>query len=189
MIISFFYLLIYPILLFLLSGDWRWAEGWIFSIVFCSLSFSIVLYLSFKDPALLGERFGSPFQKEQKSWDKILLVFVMLGFLTWFVVLFAALAENTFAAPVVKIQKERGQKVISTGVYAIVRHPMYLGGTLLFAGAPLLLGSIYGLAAGVLLTVIIALRSVGEEKMLARELDGYDNYMKRVKWRLIPFVF
>lgn len=113
----------------------------------------------------------------------------MLGFLTWFVVLFAALAENTFAAPVVKIQKERGQKVISTGVYAIVRHPMYLGGTLLFAGAPLLLGSIYGLAAGVLLTVIIALRSVGEEKMLARELDGYDNYMKRVKWRLIPFVF
>lgn len=220
-IISFFYLLIYPVLLFFLSGDWRWTEGWIFSIIFCSLSFAVVLYLYFKDPALLGERFGSPFQKEQKSWDKILLAFVMLGFLIWFVVmpldakrfgwsppfplwlkiigsglfvsgfvvLFAALAENTFAAPVVKIQKERGQKVVSTGVYGVVRHPMYLGGMLIFAGAPLLLGSIYGLAAGVMLTVIIAFRSIGEEKMLIQELDGYDEYVKKVKWRLIPFVF
>ena len=220
-IITFFYLLIYPVLLFILSGDWFWAEGWIFSIAFCLLSFSIVLYLYFKDPALLNERFGSPFQKEQKSWDKILLVFVMLGFLMWFVVmpldakrfgcsppfplwlkivgagllvtgfavLFAALAENTFAAPVVKIQKECGQKVISTGVYSIVRHPMYLGGTLLFFGAPLLLNSIYGLASGVFLTILIAARSVGEEKMLAQELDGYDDYMKKVRWRLMPFVF
>src|SRR5215203_405759 len=86
-IISFFYLLIYPSLVFLLSGDWHWAEGWIFSIGFCSLSFAIVLYLFFKDPALLNERFGSPFQKEQKFWDKILIAFVMLGFLLWFVMM------------------------------------------------------------------------------------------------------
>ena len=220
-IITVFYLLIYPVLLFLLSGDWFWAEGWIFSIAFCLLGFSIVLYLYFKDPKLLNERFGSPFQKEQKSWDKILLGLVMLGFLMWFIampldakrfgcsppfplwlkivganllvtgfaVLFAALAENTFAAPLVKIQKKRGQKVISTGAYAIVRHPMYLGGTLLFFGAPLLLNSIYGLTSGVLLTILIAARSVGEEKMLVRELDGYGDYMKKVRWRLMPFVF
>jgi protein-S-isoprenylcysteine O-methyltransferase Ste14 len=220
-IISFFYLLIYPVLLFWLSGDWSWAEGWIFSIGFCSLSFAIVLYLYFKDSALLNERFGSPFQKEQKSWDKTLLVFVMLGFFVWFVVmpldakrfgwsppfplwlkiigtvlfvagfviLFAALKENTFAAPVVKIQKERGQKVISTGVYGVVRHPMYLGGLLIFAGVPLLLGSIYGLAAGFLLILILAFRSIGEEKMLMQELDGYHEYRKKVRWRLIPFIF
>ena len=67
MVISFFCLLIFPVLLFFLSGDWRWTEGWIFSIVFFSLSFATVLYLYLKDPALLNERFGSPVQKEQKS--------------------------------------------------------------------------------------------------------------------------
>jgi protein-S-isoprenylcysteine O-methyltransferase Ste14 len=106
-----------------------------------------------------------------------------------FAVLFAALAENTFAAPVFKIQKERGQKVISSGVYAVGRHPIYLGGMLLFAGAPLLLNSIYGLATGVLLAITIFFRSTGEEKLLARELEGYDEYMEKVRWRLIPFVF
>lgn len=181
----------------------------------------MVVYLYIKDPALLNERFGSPVQKEQKSWDKLLLPLFLLGFLIWFaimpldakrfglspefplwikivgtvlyglafVVLFSALRENTFAAPVVKMQKERGQKVISSGLYGIVRHPMYLGGTLLSIGAPLMLGSIYGLAMGILLIVILAIRSVGEEEMLRQELDGYDQYMKKVKWRLIPFVF
>jgi protein-S-isoprenylcysteine O-methyltransferase Ste14 len=87
------------------------------------------------------------------------------------------------------MQKERGQRVISTGLYGIVRHPMYLGGTLLFIGGPLLLGSVYGLAMGLLLIILTAVRSVGEEEMLRQELDGYNEYMKEVKWRLIPFVF
>ena len=101
----------------------------------------------------------------------------------------SALKENTFAAPVIKMQKERGQKVISTGLYGIVRHPMYSGATLLFIAAPLLLGSLYGLAVGLLLIITIAVRSIGEEQMLRQELDGYNDYMRRVKWRLIPFVF
>jgi protein-S-isoprenylcysteine O-methyltransferase Ste14 len=103
--------------------------------------------------------------------------------------LFGALKENTFAAPVVKMQKERGQRVISTGLYGIVRHPMYSGATLLFIGTPLLLGSVYGLALGLMLIFTIAVRSIGEEEMLKRELNGYDEYMKVVKWRLIPFFF
>jgi protein-S-isoprenylcysteine O-methyltransferase Ste14 len=74
-------------------------------------------------------------------------------------------------------------------LYGIVRHPMYSGGTLLFIGAPLLLGSVYGLAMGLLLTILIAGRSAGEEEMLRQELDGYSEYMKEVKWRLLPFVF
>src|SRR5262245_26461910 len=68
-IVSFFYLLIFPLILFLLAGDWLWTEGWIFSILFFSLSFLTVIYLYVKDPALLNERFGSPVQKGQKSWD------------------------------------------------------------------------------------------------------------------------
>jgi protein-S-isoprenylcysteine O-methyltransferase Ste14 len=220
-VFSFFYLLTYPVILFLLAGDWHWTEGWIFSGVFCVLSFATLLYLYIKDPALLNERFGSPWQKEQKRWDKFLLSSFFLGFLLWFaimpldarrfrwsppfplwlkilgavlflvafVILFAALKENTFAAPVVKMQKERGQRVISTGLYAFVRHPMYLGGTLLFIGAPLLLGSVFGLVMGLLLMVLLAVRSVGEEEMLKQELQGYREYMARVRWRIVPFVF
>jgi len=220
-IFSLVYLLIFPVILFFLSGDWHWTEGWIFSLIFCSLSFTTVVYLSVTDPALLNERFGPPLQKGQKSWDKIWLSSFFLGFLIWFavmpldakrfgwspefplwikivgtllfifafIILFSALKENTFAAPVVKLQKERGQKVISTGLYGIVRHPMYSGGTLLFIGGSLLLGSVYGLALGLLLIILIAVRSVGEEEMLRHELDGYNEYMKKVKWRLIPFVF
>jgi protein-S-isoprenylcysteine O-methyltransferase Ste14 len=220
-IFSFFYLLVFPAILLFLAGDWRWKEGWIFSIIFFVGSFATVVYLYAKDPALLDERFGSPIQKGQKLWDKIFLPIFFLGFIVWFAVmpldakrfgwspefpfwtrilgallliaalsiLFAALKENTFAAPVVKMQSERGQKLISTGLYGVVRHPMYLGGTLLFLGTPLLLGSFYGLALGLLLTILMAMRSLGEEQMLVRELPGYNDYMKRVKWRLVPFIF
>ena len=104
-------------------------------------------------------------------------------------IVFEALKENTFAAPVVKMQKERGQKVISTGLYGIVRHPMYAGAVLLFFSAPLLLGSVFGLALGLVLIITIAARSVGEEAMLKEELAGYRDYTQKVKWRIIPFVF
>ena len=119
-------------------------------------------------------------------WIKI--VGTLLSILA-FIVMFGALMANTFAAPVVKMQKERGQRVISTGLYGMVRHPMYSGAVLLFIGGPLLLGSVYGLAIGLLLIITIAARSLGEEEMLRRELNGYNEYMKKVKWRLIPFVF
>ena len=119
-------------------------------------------------------------------WLKIAgtLLLLLASFL-----LFEALKENTFAAPVVKMQKERGQRVISTGLYSIVRHPMYAGATLLFISAPLLLGSIYGLIMGLVLIVTIAIRSIGEEAMLKQELPGYREYMQKVKWRIIPFIF
>jgi protein-S-isoprenylcysteine O-methyltransferase Ste14 len=80
-------------------------------------------------------------------------------------------------------------QVISTGMYGVVRHPMYAGAVLLFISTPLLLGSVYGLAIGLLRIVTIAARSVGEEAMLNRELEGYSDYTKKVKWRIIPFVF
>ena len=119
-------------------------------------------------------------------WLKItgMLLLLLAMFL-----LFEALKENTFAAPVVKMQKERGQKVISTGLYSIVRHPMYAGATLLFISAPLLLGSVYGLIMGLVLIVTVAIRSLGEEAMLKQELPGYREYMQKVRWRMIPYIF
>jgi protein-S-isoprenylcysteine O-methyltransferase Ste14 len=97
--------------------------------------------------------------------------------------------ENSFAAPVVKIQKERGQTVVTTGPYGLVRHPMYAGGSLLFFGVPMLLGSGYGLALAPAWLILLMLRIPLEERMLRENLDGYDAYMKRVRWRLVPGVW
>ncbi|MBI4268097.1 MAG: isoprenylcysteine carboxylmethyltransferase family protein [Chloroflexi bacterium] len=97
--------------------------------------------------------------------------------------------DNTFLSPLVRIQTERRQQLVSTGVYGFVRHPMYLGGILLFIGAPLLLGSLYGILIGVLISFLLVARIIGEEKMLVKELEGYYEYRKKVKYRLIPFVW
>ncbi len=89
----------------------------------------------------------------------------------------------------VRIQSERRQQVVSTGVYGIVRHPMYLGGILLFIGTPMLLGSIYGVIIGISMLLLLTFRIIGEEKMMVNELDGYTEYKKKVKYRLIPFIW
>ncbi len=110
-------------------------------------------------------------------------------FLAGWWIAFLALRENDFAATVVKLQEEREQKVIDTGVYGVVRHPLYAGGILFIVGIPLWLESY----AGVLLTIvpigILALRILLEEQFLIRKLKGYDDYIKRVRYRLVPFLW
>lgn len=103
--------------------------------------------------------------------------------------IFESTAENTFASTMVRIQKERKQTVISTGVYGFVRHPMYLGAVFMMFGAPLLLGSLAGLIIAAIAFGVLAGRIVGEEKMLINELAGYSEYQKTVRFRLIPFVW
>ena len=100
-----------------------------------------------------------------------------------------AFRENSYAAPVVKIARDRGHRVVSIGPYACVRHPMYAGALLFFVGTPLLLGSWYGLAATPVLIVVLAARAVMEERTLAEELPGYREYAQRVRYRLIPGVW
>ena len=110
---------------------------------------------------------------------------VIAGFLATLRVL----RENRFAAPVVRVQTERGQRVIDTGPYAVVRHPMYASAVLYLVGMPLLLGSWYGLWIVPLLVAGMAPRAVFEERLLERELPGYAEYMTRVRYRLVPGVW
>lgn len=97
--------------------------------------------------------------------------------------------ENSFAAPVVKLQAERAQHVISTGPYAHVRHPMYSGMIMFFAGIPLLLGSWWGLAVAPVFLVLLAVRIHIEERTLRAGLPGYSDYAARVRYRLLPGVW
>ena len=97
--------------------------------------------------------------------------------------------ENSFAAPVVRIQAERNQKVVSSGPYALVRHPLYAGALLFMIGQPLLLGSWLALAASPVLVLLMAMRAVGEERTLKAALPGYAEYMQKVRFRLAPGVW
>jgi protein-S-isoprenylcysteine O-methyltransferase Ste14 len=94
--------------------------------------------------------------------------------------------ENSFAAPVVKVQAERGHRVIDTGPYAFVRHPMYSGAVLYFAGIALLLGSWWGLILSSVFFVLFSIRAAIEERALIDGLPGYADYLARVRYRLVP---
>ncbi len=113
------------------------------------------------------------------------LILVIVGW--WIISL--VFKENAFAAPVVKHQEERHQTVIDTGVYAIVRHPMYAGAIMLMVGLPLWLESYAAALLVCVPTALIVVRILFEERFLKRELKGYDDYMKRVHYRLIPFIW
>src|ERR1700722_8608398 len=96
---------------------------------------------------------------------------------------------NSYAAPVVKVQTDRGHAIATTGPYALVRHPMYAGAILLLIGIPLLLGSWYGLVLAPVLVVGFALRAVLEERTLQAQLPGYADYAARVRYRFIPLIW
>ena len=217
-IFAFLYILLFPALLFVISGDFTWPEGWIFSIWFLILCYTTILYLYRRDPALLEERYRQPGTGNQEGWDRYVVYGLLVGFIIWFFVMpleakrfglsagfplwlkfsggaglvgsfflfFRSYTDNTFLSPLVRIQKDRKQQVVSTGVYGFVRHPMYLGAILMFFGAPLLLGSWYGLLAAFALTALLMARILGEEEMLARELEGYREYTQKVRYRLFP---
>ena len=200
-----------------LSGNWRWVEGWIFGVWWLSFMATLVLWLHYKDPALLAERLRMPGSGGESRTDMAILIVMKVCFLASIIVpaldmrfvwtprlplwsevcggilllggsffMLRALADNTYASQLVRIQTERGQHVIDTGVYGFVRHPMYLGGSLMFVGGPLLLGSVCGLLAGLAAVGFLILRIFGEEKLLASDLEGYRAYCEKVRYRLIP---
>jgi len=220
-IFTFIYILIFPALIMILSGDWLWVEGWVFSLWFTVLCFTAIIYLYRKDPALLAERYRKPGTANQKGWDKYVVYGLMIGFIAWIVIMpldarrygwtpcfplwlkilggtglifsffffYRSYTDNTFLSPLVRVQTERKQQVVTTGVYGFVRHPMYLGGILLFLCTPMLLGSAYGIIIGLIMLILLSARIIGEEKMLVNELEGYQAYKEKVKFRLIPYVW
>ena len=103
--------------------------------------------------------------------------------------IYRATVENTFLSTRVRIQAERKQRVIATGVYGFVRHPLYLGVLLMMFGSPLLLGSVVGLLISVVAAAVLVGRIIGEERMLVDELEGYEDYRIKVRYRLLPLIW
>lgn len=109
-----------------------------------------------------------------------------LAFMGGFFVIWLAFRVNTFAVPQVRIQADRRQILVSDGPYEVVRHPMYSGALLFFLGIPLILGSWFGLLAAPVFAMALVACLLGEERMLRRDLAGYEAYAARVRWRLMP---
>jgi protein-S-isoprenylcysteine O-methyltransferase Ste14 len=215
-----FFIVVLAALLFGAAGTIRWPAGWVFIAEMGIISLAMSFWLRRHDPALLKERFASPFQRAQERWDKFFMAATLVIWPAWLVFMaldcqrfhwshlpfalrvvgavaialgmggaFLAVRENTYLAPVVKIQSERGHKVIDTGPYRFVRHPMYTGALIYHLGMPLLLGSWWGLALEPLLIAGMGWRAVMEERTLAQKLPGYAEYAQRVRWRLIPLIW
>jgi protein-S-isoprenylcysteine O-methyltransferase Ste14 len=133
-----------------------------------------------------------PLDAVRFHWSQVSVWLQVVGALVLlcsFYLFFATYRENSYLSPMVRIQEDRGQTVVSTGPYHYVRHPMYAAALLLFVGTPLLLGSWYGVLMGLIVEVMVAIRAVLEERVLRKELAGYDAYMAQVKYRLIPYVW
>ncbi|HWD49453.1 MAG TPA: isoprenylcysteine carboxylmethyltransferase family protein [Rhizomicrobium sp.] len=132
------------------------------------------------------------FDSGRKHWSGMpVWLNVIGGILTigGFLAVLRVFRQNSFAAPVIRVQDEREQRVIDTGPYAIVRHPMYAGALSYIFGIPLLLGSWVGLAMTAMFIAGIGWRAQKEEQLLMRDLSGYAAYMNRVRWRFIPYVW
>jgi protein-S-isoprenylcysteine O-methyltransferase Ste14 len=216
---SLLWLAFFALLLFVPAGTLRWPGAWVFLAIMVVTSLGGMIWLARHDPALFKDRTRPPFQRDQKLWDKVLMGAFLPLWIGWFVLMgldrrfawssvpvggqalgvvliglclylcWLVFRENSFAAPVVKLQKERGHKVVTSGPYAYVRHPMYTGIILFVLGAPLLLGSWWGLCLAPLLILMLGFRAVMEERMLTAELDGYADYAARVRYRLVPLLW
>jgi protein-S-isoprenylcysteine O-methyltransferase Ste14 len=120
------------------------------------------------------------------TWLHVVGAIVLLSS---FYLIYLTYRENPYLSSAVRIQEERGQTVVSTGPYRYVRHPLYTSALLFFLGSTLLLGSWIGVILGLVLEGTLAIRAVREEQVLLKGLKGYDAYMARVRWRLIPHVW
>lgn len=202
------------VLIFLPAGTFSYTNGWLFmGILFVPMFFAGIVMM-FKNPKLLKKRLhAKEEQKEQRLVVKLSGLMFLAGFIVaglgvrfhWYmlprkVVIGAALVffvayvlyaevlrENTYLSRTIEVQEN--QKVIDTGLYSIVRHPMYSATLLLFLSMPMVLGSIYSFLVFLVYPVIIGKRIKNEEALLEKELDGYSEYMKKVKYRLIPFIW
>jgi len=203
--------------LFASAGTLRFVEGWVFMGVFFGAALAITVYLAKKDPALLERRtHAGPIAEKQTSqkviqglasvlflstlvvpaldhrfhWSHVPLPAVIAGdalVLVGFLAVFLVFRENTYTSSVIEVATE--QRVIDTGPYAAVRHPMYAGALVLVAGIPLALGSLVGLLTFPPFAAIIVWRLLDEERFLVGHLPSYAAYREKTRHRLIPHVW
>jgi len=212
-----FLLLVMAALLFIPAGTLDYWQAWTFLAVYFASSLAITLYLIKNDPKLLERRMSAGPTAEKETTQKIIMLFASLGFIgliifpaldhrfAWshvppyaalagdvlvvlgWLAIFFVFKENTFTSATIELAPD--QKVISTGPYAFVRHPMYAGGIVMLLGVPIALGSWWGLLVIVGMMPALIWRLFDEEKFLARNLQGYVEYQKKVPYRLIPRIW
>ena len=201
-------------LVFLSAGTFDFFHGWLLMAILFVPMFAAGIVMLFKNPELLRSRLNAKEKlKEQSLVVKLSGLMFLVGFITaglgvrfdWYVlprsvsigaavvflgayILYAeVLRENTYLSRTIQVQEN--QKVIDTGLYGIVRYPMYSVTLLLFLSMPLVLGSVYAFIVFLVYPFIIAKRIKSEERFLRENLSGYREYMEKVKYRLIPFVW
>lgn len=205
-------------LLFIPAGTFRWTEAWIFIGLYTVLTTVTALWIRFKDPELFKERsrFKKDTKTWDKvilsfyvaaimgllvvagldairfHWSHVPIWIKAVAFANFIpasLIVFAAMRHNTYLSQGVRIQKERGHQVCTTGPYRIVRHPMYSGIILLVACLPLALGSLFAFIPAFVIVCLFILRTILEDQTLKSELEGYREYAARVRFKLIPGIW
>jgi len=210
-------IIIIGLFLFAPAGSFNFWQAWVYSIIFVGSSAMIPFYLWRTDPELLARRVNTGPGAEKERTQKIIQFFATILFIAFLVIpafdhrfgwshvpfyivtlgdifvalgfflLFLVFRENAFASAIIEITAD--QKVITTGPYSIVRHPLYVSGLIMMLGTPLALGSWWGLLVFIPFTLGIILRLLDEEKFLSKNLPGYKEYCQKVRYRLIPFLW
>lgn len=200
------------------AGTWRWPAAWAFIALYLAFAIPVGVWLLRTNPTLLAERFDWA-KRAPKKWDRILMavytpvyaaVYALAGLdfrLGWshvpvvlravafipvgafYVLLALVLRENAFLSRVVEVRPEAGHHVITTGPYAVVRHPMYAGYVVCLLATPVALGSVPALVPAALIAAGMVVRTVLEDRTLHAELPGYPEYAAKVRWRLLPHAF
>ncbi|MBN1851428.1 MAG: isoprenylcysteine carboxylmethyltransferase family protein [Pirellulales bacterium] len=203
-----------PLFFLATGGAWSWWQAWTYCALLLVPMTCFVIWMARRDPAFFERRFkmqekertqrriqawGAPFflsvfiipgLDHRFSWSALPLPVVVAALvlsLGGYLIILRVFLANRWAGRTVETWGE--QQIISTGPYAIVRHPMYTGTLLLLVATPIALGSWWGVAAALACIPIFVLRIVHEEKVLIRELHGYDEYRRRVRYRLVPIVW
>ena len=205
------------LLLFVPAWSIHYWQAWVYLSIFTGASLLITLYLMKKDPALLKRRMRGGPTAEKRSTQKLIMFCTSIGFIALLVVpaldhrfrwsavplsvvivgdvlvaigfylIFLVYKENTFTSATIEVAAE--QKVISTGPYSIVRHPMYASALLYLIGTPVALGSFWGLLALIAMMPFLIWRLYDEESFLAGNLSGYTEYQNKVRYRLVPLIW
>lgn len=211
------FLPVMALMLFAPADTFAYWQGWLFGFVFMASTVVIGVYFSKHDPKLIERRIKAGPAAEEDPTQKLIISLVIAAFVllivvpgfdyrwhgssvpAWlvligngavavsFAVFFVVLKQNSYAASTVTV--EPGQPVVSTGVYGVVRHPMYAGALLLIAATPIALGSYWGLLVALASLPALIWRLLDEERILKRDLPGYVDYCRRVRYRLVPSVW